>query len=226
MKKHLTKTILILSVFSPFVAFATSGVTDFSGLGDFINNIKNNVVVNLSALFLTTAVVAFFYGVVNYVIAIRNGETKGVTDGKNFMLWGLIALFVMFSVWGIVIFAQRTLGIQGQTQIDIPSIRFNDTGGAQANPAGGNGLDSFGGGNGLGGFIGGLGGNQATVNPLGNNGPGTSGTTNNCPAGYVSNGTNCIYNIGAETAPVTTQTNSSGQAIDCNNTFYKDPSCP
>lgn len=127
MKKHLTKAILILSI-SPIAVFATAGVTDFSGLGKFINDIKDNVITNLSALFLTTAVVAFFYGVVNYMISIRNGETKGVTDGKNFMLWGLIALFVMFSVWGIVTFAQRTLGIQGQTTIDIPSIRFGNTG--------------------------------------------------------------------------------------------------
>ncbi len=148
MKKYLTEAILILSV-SPLSVFATAGVTDFSGLGQFINDIKDNVIVNLSALFLTAAVVAFFYGVVNYIISIRNGETKGVADGKQFMLWGLIALFVMFSVWGIVTFAQKTLGIEGKTQIDIPSIRFQDTGAASAgnnavSPAGGAWVDNTG----------------------------------------------------------------------------------
>lgn len=127
MKKLLTKTILILTILSPLSVFAAQGdpgITDFSGLGDFINNIKKNVVVNLSALFLTTAVVAFFYGVINYIIAIRNGDSDGTKSGRNFMLWGLIALFVMFSVWGIVTFAQKTLGIAGVTTIEIPSIVF------------------------------------------------------------------------------------------------------
>lgn len=212
MKKHLTKAILILITFSPLVAFATAGVTDFSGLGDFINNIKTNVIVNLSALFLTTAVVAFFYGVVHFLIANHNGEAKGMTDGKNFMLWGLIALFAMFSVWGIVKFSQKVLGIDGVTTIDIPSIRFQDTGGAQASP---DGLGSTADTGGLGTYF---------NNPAGNNGPGTSGTQGNCPTGYVSNGTNCLYDSGAGSTGSQTSTNG---AVDCTpNAFYKNPACP
>lgn len=146
MKKHLIKAFLISAIFYPLSVFATN-VTDFSGLGKFINDFKENVIVNLSALFLTTAVVAFFYGVVVYIYSIRNGEERGVTNGKNFMLWGLIALFVMFSVWGIVKFAQKVIGIEGQTEIDIPSIKFKNSGSVPATggagPVSGGQSDSF-----------------------------------------------------------------------------------
>ena len=124
MKKHLTKAILILFSF-PLIASAETSVTNFSKLGQFIDDFKNNVIVNLSSLLLTTAVVAFFYGIVRYMFSIRNGEKVGVTDGKNFMLWGLIAIFVMFSVWGIVTFSQTLFGIQNTTTISVPSINFN-----------------------------------------------------------------------------------------------------
>lgn len=176
MKKHLTKAIFILSI-SPLSVFAA--VQDFSVLGDFINNIKNNVIVNLSALFLTTAVVAFFYGVVHFLIANHNGEAKGMTDGKNFMLWGLIALFAMFSVWGIVTFAQKTLGIQGQTQIDIPSIRFQDTGGAQASPNNGLGSTAD---TGLGSYFNNTAGanNSSLTNQITNQVTSGSGNTSSC----------------------------------------------
>lgn len=127
MKKHLIKIIPIL-LLSPTILFAQGSVTDLSGLGNFIDNIKNNVIVNLSALFLTTAVVAFFYGIVKYLFAMRDGDATEINKGKQVMLWGLIALFVMFSIWGLVKFSQRLLGIEGQTTIQIPSIRFDDSG--------------------------------------------------------------------------------------------------
>jgi hypothetical protein len=40
------------------------------------------------------------------------------------MMWGLIGLFVMFSVWGIVKFAQGVFGIQGDNVITVPNLRF------------------------------------------------------------------------------------------------------
>lgn len=184
MKKHLTKAILILSIFSPLSAFAT---TDFSGLGKFINDIKNNVIVNLSTLFLTTAVVAFFWGVVVYIYGIRNGVADKQGEGRNFMLWGLIALFVMFSVWGIVTFAQKTLGIEGTTSIQIPSIRFQDTGGS-AQPAGAQPA-----GNAAGNLF------QNVLDNIGNNSGGSNASVpgasqSDCPTNYIYNGTNCIFN--------------------------------
>lgn len=46
------------------------------------------------------SVVAFVYGIIQYFLYPDNEEKK--KNGKTFMLWGLIALFVMVSIWGIV----------------------------------------------------------------------------------------------------------------------------
>ena len=43
---------------------------------------------------------AFLWGVTRYIGAM--GDEKKVVEGKNVMLYGLIGIFVMFMVWGIV----------------------------------------------------------------------------------------------------------------------------
>ena len=51
----------------------------------------------------------FIWGVVQYVI---NGEEEAKkAKGKQFMIWGIIALAVMVSVWGLVSILTHTFGI-------------------------------------------------------------------------------------------------------------------
>ena len=64
---------------------------------------------------------------VKFIIGLRNGKEADITAGKQFMLWGFVALFVMTSILGLVKYGQGILGIQNQTNITIPSI---GTGGA------------------------------------------------------------------------------------------------
>jgi hypothetical protein len=52
---------------------------------------------------MALAVVAFVYGIIQYFL---NPEK----NGKSFMLWGIIALFVMVSIWGLVGIFSNTLG--------------------------------------------------------------------------------------------------------------------
>ena len=54
------------------------------------------------------------------------GDLKDLEKGKEFMVWGLAALFVMVSVWGIIKLAQDLLGIKG-SNIDIQPVSFNYT---------------------------------------------------------------------------------------------------
>jgi len=48
----------------------------------------------------TLAVVVFFIGIVQYLYATSQGKKDG--PKANMLLWGLIALFVIFSLWGIL----------------------------------------------------------------------------------------------------------------------------
>ena len=51
----------------------------------------------------------FLWGVLKYVL---NASDDAKAEGKQFMLWGIIALFVMVSVWGLVNLISRSVGFQ------------------------------------------------------------------------------------------------------------------
>ena len=133
-----TLTTLTLLI-APNFLYATTG--PLGSLVDLANTLAGGVVTSLGYLMFTLAVVAFFWGIVQFIWAARGGDAgKGVENGKQFMLWGIIALFVMFSVWGIVKFAQGVFNIQGQTSITIPNIQLlGSTPGSSAGTTGLNG---------------------------------------------------------------------------------------
>ena len=66
------------------------------------------------------ALLAFFWGLVKYIFAQGNEESKA--DAKKIMLWGIIALFVMVSVWGLVRFIGNALGVQQGDTIIVPGV--------------------------------------------------------------------------------------------------------
>jgi hypothetical protein len=46
------------------------------------------------------AVLAFFWGVAKYILQAGNPKVR--EQGRQLMVWGVIALFVIASVWGLV----------------------------------------------------------------------------------------------------------------------------
>lgn len=66
------------------------------------------------------ALLGFFWGLAKYIFS--QGNEKSTMEGKKVMLYGLVALFVMVSVWGIIGFFQRDLNIEGGGIIQIQSI--------------------------------------------------------------------------------------------------------
>jgi hypothetical protein len=55
------------------------------------------------------ATVAFIWGVIQYYLNPDNEEKR--KKGKSFIIGGLIALFVMLSVWGLVAILTNTFGL-------------------------------------------------------------------------------------------------------------------
>ena len=97
--KKLIKTLLPTALLiSPVVTFA-----QFGGIGSLIAEAKF-VVAMLIPLAVGIALVVFFWGLIKFIFAQGSETVKA--DGKKIMIWGLIALFVMVSVWGIVRFFQ------------------------------------------------------------------------------------------------------------------------
>ncbi len=61
-------------------------------------------------LLFSLAVVGFIWGIITYYLNPTNEEKR--KNGKTFMLWGVIALFVMISMWGLVGVLSNTFGIK------------------------------------------------------------------------------------------------------------------
>jgi hypothetical protein len=99
---------------------------------DFINSISDLIGNTISGLLLTLAVAAFFWVVVKFIFNRSKGNATGLEDAKNQLLWGVIGIFVMFSIWGIVTFLQTGLGFT-QNTIQAPTIT---TGAASAAASG------------------------------------------------------------------------------------------
>lgn len=104
---------LALSALSlPFIALAQ--VTIESTLNRVLG-ILNGVIF----LFITIAIVVFFWGLISYLANI--GGEDAAKKGIQLMLWGIIALFVMVSVWGIIRLLQNTFGVGGNQTAIVPS---------------------------------------------------------------------------------------------------------
>ena len=115
----------------PVITFAAGQElsTGFTDIGRIVNVLTNTVVRALATLFATLAMVAFFYGIVQYIWGVRDGKPEKVKEGNKFMINGLLALFVMFSVWGIITYVQKIFGITGNT-IVIPEVIIKGQGAA------------------------------------------------------------------------------------------------
>lgn len=83
-------------------------------------------------LIFAVAIVAFLWGVVQFVIMGQEDETKR-TQGKQLMIWGIIALTVMIGVWGLVKVLATTFNLPNSV---LPSYTPGATGSSGAGGAG------------------------------------------------------------------------------------------
>lgn len=69
-------------------------------------------------LLFALASVAFVWGIIQYFLNPTNEENR--KKGKSFMIWGLVALFVMLTMWGLVAILSNTFF--GQGTVFIPQL--------------------------------------------------------------------------------------------------------
>ncbi len=97
----------------PMLASAASLLDTLALANTFLNA--------LIGLFITLAIVVFFWGLIRYVLAA--GEAKA--EGLQIMLWGVIAIFVMVSIWGIIRLLQNTFKVTSTDPIIPKGIQIN-----------------------------------------------------------------------------------------------------
>jgi hypothetical protein len=84
-----------------------AGSPKFQDVLCYITKIINNSII---PLIFAVATVMFVWGVVQFFV-LNSDEEKKREQGKQFMIWGIIALAVMLSVWGLVGILGSTFGI-------------------------------------------------------------------------------------------------------------------
>lgn len=85
----------------------------------FFNNILNALI----ALFILAAILVFFWGLIKYLLTV--GDAKARSEGLQMMFYGVIAIFVMVSIWGIIALLQNTFGVSNGKAITPAGIEVN-----------------------------------------------------------------------------------------------------
>ncbi len=116
MKKLISITSLAL-VLTPSFAFAA--LTGIKGLLGDVGELVRTATVVVAGI----ALLVFFWGLVKFILKV-GGDAKAVEDGRKLMIWGVVAIFVMVSIWGLIGFIQRQLGIldTASPAASVPSI--------------------------------------------------------------------------------------------------------
>ena len=127
MKRIALISTLGVASFFPSFAFAADDLQElFCTIGALVFLVTPMVV--------ALALLGFFWGLAMYMFSLSGGEgaqahsmygapasPQGKQAGRTVMLYGIITLFVMVSIWGIVNVLQSTFGLSGGS-ITPPSL--------------------------------------------------------------------------------------------------------
>ncbi len=104
--------------FLPTLAFAQAqaNLTGISSLVSQIGRIIGQVIPIVFAL----AIVYFFWGVATYIRSA--GDPKLQESGRSMMIYGIIGIAVMASVYGLVAWLQGTLGVNAGGTVVLPTV--------------------------------------------------------------------------------------------------------
>lgn len=98
---RILKSLPLLALALPSVALAAAPRT-FSELANLIVSIIDSA----TGLLVVAGIVIYFYGISTNILKMRDEAGR---KAREYMVWGIIVLFVMVSIWGILRLLQSTL---------------------------------------------------------------------------------------------------------------------
>ncbi len=98
----------------PVVASAQTLLNTLALVSQFLNS--------LVYLMITAAIVVFFYGLIKYLLG--EGQ-EGKAAGLKIMLMGVITIFVMVSIWGIIRLLQSTFRVTSTDPVIPKTIQLD-----------------------------------------------------------------------------------------------------
>lgn len=80
-----------------------------ANIDTLIGRINEHVLNPLITVLFAVAFVQFIVGLFNFFSSKNSGSDEGIEKGKRHMLWGIIGMVIMVSVFGIMSFLTNTL---------------------------------------------------------------------------------------------------------------------
>jgi len=99
--------ILILITFPRAFSYALNHFSYFAELFGQLGDVVNSAIIVVFGL----ALVFFLWGMMVFILNAGNEEKR--SEGKKRMMWGIIILVMMVSLWGIINLLQITFGTEG-----------------------------------------------------------------------------------------------------------------
>ena len=115
-RKIINVGILTFVVLLPSIVLADNPLLNV--LGNFSEWIGDAIIIAIGL-----AIVFFFWGLAKYILNAGDEEKK--KEGRNIMIWGVIALFIMVSIWGIVSVLADTFGVDSKKNLDVKNINIS-----------------------------------------------------------------------------------------------------
>ena len=105
---------------SPFGGGESFGrATELNDIGDVVNFIIRFINRGIIPIIFSLALLYFLYGIAQYIK--QAGDPKARDNAAKMMLYGIIGLFVMTSVWGLVNLVANTFSLDNNR---LPNPQF------------------------------------------------------------------------------------------------------
>lgn len=111
---------LAVALLAPYATRAQGLQTaDLAYIEDAVNMVQG-LVEQLVPLAIAIGLLFFIWGLVQFIASLGDEESKEV--GKRRMVWGVMALFVIVSVWGLVGLLNQITGVEQGGDVELPAV--------------------------------------------------------------------------------------------------------
>lgn len=113
---------LLLALALPIAASAQAGVGDTSACSSLTTGGVAGIVSCIIGFFNSAIYLIMAFAVL-YIVwgAFKLMKEEGREEGKNIVMFGIIGLFVMISIWGLVNILDRTFNLSDDA-VDVPNL--------------------------------------------------------------------------------------------------------
>ena len=111
------KTIVVASTVGTFAMPLIASAQSITSVTTLISSLINYSI----GILIGVAIIAFFVGLIKYLFK-STGDATEKGKAAKLMIYGIIAIAVMLSIYGLVRLLQNTFGVNNSTAVPPPTI--------------------------------------------------------------------------------------------------------